>query len=276
MLVETARFWQDLGFYSEIKGGKFCIRGVTGPDEYTTVVDNNTYTNMMARENLTYAAVTVNCMKKEEPEKYWELVHNTKLKELEVDEWLAAASAMYLPYDTKKGIHPQDDTFLTLQKWDFTHTPPDKYPLLLHYHPLVIYRHQVVKQADVVLAMFLLGDEFSLEQKKRNFDFYDPITTGDSSLSVGIQSILAAEVGYIDKAAKYAAFSMLMDISDLGGNVKDGCHIAAMGATWMNLVYGFAGMRDSWASYPFTPMPRKVSNRSNSVCGYGVEYWKSL
>ena len=179
-------------------------------------------------------------------------------------------------YDTKKGIHPQDDTFLTLQKWDFTHTPPDKYPLLLHYHPLVIYRHQVVKQADVVLAMFLLGDEFSLEQKKRNFDFYDSITTGDSSLSVGIQSILAAEVGYIDKAAKYAAFSMLMDISDLGGNVKDGCHIAAMGATWMNLVYGFAGMRDSWASYPFTPMPRKVSNRSNSVCGYGVEYWKSL
>jgi alpha,alpha-trehalose phosphorylase len=253
MLVETARFWNDLGFYSEPKGGQFCIHGVTGPDEYTTVVDNNTYTNMMARENLYFAAVTVNRMKKEEPEKYRELVQNTDLKNSEIDEWLAASSAMHLVYDTEQGIHPQDDTFLTMQKWDFANTPPDKYPLLLHYHPLVIYRHQVVKQADVVLAMFLLGDEFSLEQKKRNFDFYDPITTGDSSLSVGIQSILASEVGYIEKAGKYAIYSVLMDISDLGGNVKDGCHIAAMGATWMIMVYGFAGMRDYQGLLSFSP-----------------------
>jgi alpha,alpha-trehalose phosphorylase len=253
MLVETARLWRDLGFYSEEKNGKFCINGVTGPDEYNTVVNNNTYTNLMARENLWFAARTIKKLQEQQPGLFIELMDKTGLNVAEIEAWQNAADKMYIPYDDKTGIHLQDDSFLEKEVWDFENTPFDKYPLLLHYHPLVIYRHRVIKQADIMLAMFLLGDEFSLEQKKRNFDYYDPLTTGDSSLSVGIQSILAFEVGYIEKALEYARYSVLMDLYDVGGNVADGCHIASMGATWMILVNGFAGMRDYDGQISFNP-----------------------
>lgn len=259
MLVETARLWRDLGFFSSEKDGKFCINGVTGPDEYTTVVNNNTFTNLMARENLRYAAETVTKLKENQPERLRELVDKTGLDLSEVEEWKRAAEQMYVPYDKEDRIHPQDDDFLDLEIWDFENTPLEKYPLLLFYHPLVIYRHQVIKQTDIVLAMFLLGKEFSLEQKKRNFDYYDPLTTGDSSLSVGIQSIVAAEIGYEEKAIEYARYSVLMDLADVGGNVKDGCHIASMGGTWMVVVYGFAGMRDYDGTLSFTPrLPQRL------------------
>ncbi|UCG13826.1 MAG: glycoside hydrolase family 65 protein [Deltaproteobacteria bacterium] len=253
MLVETARLWSDLGFYSERKGGKFCIHGVTGPDEYNTVVDNNTFTNLMARENLWYAAETVNWLAKEQPARLRELVDRTDLDLSEVGEWERAADLMYIPFDETRGINPQDDSFLEKEVWDFENTPADKYPLLLHHHPLVIYRHRVIKQADMVLAMFLLGDEFSLEQKKRNFDYYDKLTTGDSSLSVGIQSIIAAELGYMEKAREYSRYALLMDLADIGGNVSHGCHIASTGAVWMVCVYGFGGMRDYDGILSFNP-----------------------
>ena len=253
ILVETARLWLDLGFYSARQGGRFCIHGVTGPDEYTTVVNNNTYTNLMARENLRFAVETVTTMRDLYPEHYETLVHRTKLDFSEVGEWRRAADYMYVPYDAATGIHPQDDNFLDRKVWDLRQTPRDRFPLLLYHHPLVIYRHQVIKQADVVLAMFLLGDEFSRDQKKHNFDYYDPLTTGDSSLSACIQSVVAAEVGDVEKALKYARYAILMDLADVGGNVKDGCHIASMGGTWMVMVYGFAGMRDYDGRLSFFP-----------------------
>jgi alpha,alpha-trehalose phosphorylase len=253
VLVETARMWRDLGFYCENNAGKFSIAGVTGPDEYNTVVNNNVFTNLMARENLWYAAETIRRLLEERPEHFAALVHETGLSFSEVEEWEEAAEAMCLPFDDKAGIHLQDDEFLDKKPWDFENTPPESYPLLLHYHPLVIYRHRVIKQADVVLAMFLLGDEFTQEQKKRNFDFYDPLTTGDSSLSVCVQSIMSCEIGYLDKALDYARYAALMDLADVGGNVKDGLHIASMGGTWMAMVYGFAGFRDYEGRFSFQP-----------------------
>jgi alpha,alpha-trehalose phosphorylase len=129
----------------------------------------------------------------------------------------------------------------------------DKYPLLLFFHPLNIYRHQVIKQADVILAMFLLGHEFSLDAKKRNFEFYDPLTTGDSSLSSCIEAIIALEIGKFDKAVQYGRAALLMDLADIGGNVKDGCHIASMGGTWMVFAYGFGGLRDYDGKLSFRP-----------------------
>jgi len=171
MLVETARLWRDLGFYSEAKGGKFCINSVTGPDEYNTVVNNNAYTNLMARENLRYAVQTVESMGTTDPDAYSALVRKTTLEPLEVQAWANAAESMYVPYDETRNIIPQDDSFLDREPWDFKNTPREHYPLLLFYHPLNIYRKQVIKQADVVLAMFLLGDTFSREAKKRNFEF---------------------------------------------------------------------------------------------------------
>ncbi len=253
MLVETARLWADLGFFSEDRDGKFCINGVTGPDEYNAVVNNNAYTNLMARENLRYAAETVGRLREQQPGRYAALVHNTRLEDHEIDEWRRAADLMYVPYDDERGIHLQDDDFLSLEPWDFAGTPPEKYPLLLHYHPLVIYRHKVVKQADVVLAMFLLGNHFSSVQKRRNFEFYDPLTTGDSSLSVSIQSIIAWELGLHEMAYKYARYALLMDLADVGANVQHGCHIASMAGTWMALINGVAGMRDYNGRISFHP-----------------------
>ncbi len=261
MLVETARLWLDLGFFSERQEGRFCIHSVTGPDEYTTVVNNNAFTNLMARENLWYAAETVRFMRENFPEHYATLVHKTALLDSEPDDWQRAADRMFIPYDEQLGIHPQDDSFLDREVWDLKNTPRDKFPLLLYHHPLVIYRHQVIKQADVVLAMFLLGDEFTHEQKKRNFNYYDPLTTGDSSLSACIQAIVAAEIGDVEKALKYARYAVLMDLADVGGNVKDGCHIASMGGTWMVAVYGFAGMRDFDGRLSFDPRLPEMMRR---------------
>src|SRR5262249_29685811 len=200
MLVETARLWYDLGFFSTRKEGKFCLNGVTGPDEYKTVVNNNTYTNLMARENLRYAADTVERLRVQQAQALEALIQKMGLEASEVEDWRRAADNMYIPFDATTGIYPQDDSFLDREPWDFKNTPKDRYPLLLFYHPLNIYRHQVIKQADVLLAMFLLGHEFSLEAKKRNFEFYDPLTTGDSSLSSCIEAIVALEIGAFDKA----------------------------------------------------------------------------
>jgi alpha,alpha-trehalose phosphorylase len=176
---------------------------------------------------------------------------------------------MYVPYDEKLKIVPQDDGFLDEEPWDFQNTPPDHYPLLLFYHPLDIYRKQVIKQADVILAMFLLGDLFSLEDKKRNFEFYDPFTTGDSSLSSCVEAIIAAQTGDMDKAIRYGMAALLMDLADVGGNVKDGCHIASMGGTWMMLTYGFGGMRDNDGTLSFWP---RRAPQDNGILRFPLTY----
>jgi alpha,alpha-trehalose phosphorylase len=269
MLVETARLWVDLGFYSDAKGGKFCINGVTGPDEYNAVVNNDAYTNLMARENLHYATRVIESLRATEPDAYNALVHKTALEPSEVKAWLRAAENMYVPYDEKLKIIPQDDEFLDKERWDFRNTPADHYPLLLFYHPLNIYRKQVIKQADVILAMFLLGDVFPPETKKRNFDFYDPLTTGDSSLSSCVEAIIAAQIGDMEKAFRYGMAALLMDLADVGGNVQDGCHIASMGGTWMMLTYGFGGMRDNDGTLSFWP---RRAPEENAILRFPVTY----
>jgi len=269
MLVETARLWLDLGFYSDTKGRKFCINSVTGPDEYNTVVNNNAYTNLMVRENLRYAAQTVQSLRATNQEAYDVLANKTALDPSEIDAWARAAENMYMPYDEKLQIIPQDDSFLDREPWDFRNTPHDHYPLLLFYHPLNIYRKQVIKQADVILAMFLLGDTFSLESKKRNFEFYDPLTTGDSSLSSCVEAIIAAQIGNMEKALRYGVAALLMDLADVGGNVKDGCHIASMGGTWMMLTYGFGGMRDDDGTLSFWP---HRAPEDNAILRFPVTY----
>ena len=255
ILVDTARLWEDLGFYGTDE--KFHIHGVTGPDEYTTVVNDNTYTNLMARLNLNSAAATVRRLREERPDDYVALVHRVRLKPGEVESWERAAASMHVPFDEERRIHPQDDTFLDRERWDLNATPHDKFPLLLHYHPLVIYRHQVLKQADIVLAMFLLGNEFSEEQKRRNFEYYDPLTTGDSSLSACVQSIIAAEIGNHREALEYFQYAVLMDLGNVAGNASDGVHIASAAGVWSSLVFGFGGVRDFDGQLSFSPrLPR--------------------
>ena len=238
MLVETARMWEDLGFYGD--DGKFHIHGVTGPDEYTAVVNDNAYTNLMARLNLRYAASTVRRLRAEHPLAFAAL----GVDPAEADAWDRAADQMYVPHDEARGITPQDATFLDNEVWDLEATPAEKFPLMLHFHPLAIYRRQVLKQADVVMAMFMLGNEFAVDQKRRNFEYYDALTTGDSSLSASIQSIVAAEIGDDEAACRYFDFALLVDLCDVAGNVSDGAHVASAAGAWMAMVFGFGGVRD--------------------------------
>jgi alpha,alpha-trehalose phosphorylase len=251
LLVETARMWADLGFYAE--DGRFHIHNVTGPDEYTAVVNDNTYTNLVARLNLNYAAASVRAMQADQPAAHQALLAELQLRDEELEAWERAAAAMYVPYDERRGIHPQDANFLELERWDLEGTPPDHFPLLMHYHPLVIYRHQVIKQADVVLAMFLLGNEFSLQHKRANFDYYDALTTGDSSLSACIQSIVAAEIGKHQTALEYFRSALLMDLADVSGNMTDGVHVASAAGVWQALVFGFGGVREYDGELSITP-----------------------
>jgi alpha,alpha-trehalose phosphorylase len=253
ILVELARLFADLGFYDEDNPPAFHIHGVTGPDEYTAVVDDNVYTNVMARFTLRFAADVTTRLRSEDPEAHRSLVAATGLVDDEVTEWTHAADSMCVLYDAELGINPQDDAFLGHEAWDWEGTPDDKYPLLLNFHPLVIYRHQVLKQADVVLATFLRGDEFGPDLQRRNFDYYDPISTGDSSLSACVQSIMAAEVGHADLAMRYFRESLYLDIANTHGNTVDGAHLANVGGVWACLVHGFAGVRDSGTHVRIAP-----------------------
>lgn len=252
ILVETARLWEDLGFYGG--DGRFHVHGVTGPDEYTTVVNDNAYTNLMARQNLSYAAATVRRLRDERPGDYAALVHEVALQPGEPEAWERAAQAMYVPFDAARGIHPQDDTFLSREVWDLASTPPENFPLLLHYHPLVIYRYQVIKQADIVLAMYLLGDEFPPDQKRRDYEYYEPLTTGDSSLSACVQAIIAAETGNERQAVGHFRHALFIDLADIDGDeTSDGVHIASAAGVWSALVFGFGGVRDWRGQLSFEP-----------------------
>ena len=256
--VETARLWATLGFWRSIDGlegmgEEFHIHGVTGPDEYTTVVNDNLFTNVMARFNLRFAARTVREMATDDPEAYQRMVDRLGLDPSEADGWERAGEAMHIPFSPALGIHPQDAIFLEREVWDLEHTPADQRPLLLHFHPLVIYRYQVLKQADVVLALYLQGNHFSAEDKLADFEYYDPLTTGDSTLSAVVQAILAAEVGYQDLALDYFTQSLFVDLADLHGNTSDGVHVASAGGVWNALIAGFGGMRDHFGELTFDP-----------------------
>ena len=263
LLVETARMWEELGFWRRRNGHppSFHIHGVTGPDEYTTVVNNNLFTNVMARFNLERAALVIERMRVEQPTEYDRLARQLDLDPAEPEQWQRCADGMTIPFDEGLGIHPQDDFFLDREVWDLSRTPDELTPLLLHYHPLVIYRFQVLKQADVVLAMYLQGDRFTPEEKRANFEYYDPITTGDSTLSAVVQSIVASEVGYHEAAMDYFRQAVFVDLGDLHGNTVDGMHVASLGGVWSALTFGFAGMNDRNGRLSFAPrLPKEWSH----------------
>jgi alpha,alpha-trehalose phosphorylase len=243
LLVETARLWRSLGQHDAF--GRFRIEGVTGPDEYSAVKDNNVYTNLMAQHNLAAAADLA--------EKLEDEARKLGVSTEEAASWRDAAEDMYLPYDERLKVHPQHDGFTSYARWDFEATPEDHYPLLLHYPYFQLYRKQVVKQADVVLAMQLRPDVFTPEQKRRNFDYYEAITVRDSSLSPCTQAVMAAEVGHLDLAYDYLAEAAFMDLEDREHNTKDGLHIASLAGAWTALVSGFGGMRAADGQLCFAP-----------------------
>jgi alpha,alpha-trehalose phosphorylase len=243
LLVETARLWASLGHHDA--EGCFRIDGVTGPDEYTALVDNNAFTNLMAARNLRTAAdVAVRA-----PGRANEL----GVKDAEVQAWRDAADAIVVVFDSELGITSQSAGFTRYRRWNFTATPAESYPLLLHYPYYLLYSSQVVKQADLVLALYLCGDAFDFEQKCRDFRYYESITVRDSSLSASIQAVVAAEVGHLDLAYDYFREAALVDLRDLSGNTEEGVHLASLAGAWLTAVAGFGGMRDHRGSLAFAP-----------------------
>ncbi|HME49955.1 glycoside hydrolase family 65 protein [Mycobacterium sp.] len=233
LLVHTARLWRSLGHHDS--AGRFRVDGVTGPDEYSALADNNVYTNLMAQQNLSAAAQVAT--------RFPDRARALGVDEEETAAWRDAADALYLPYDEALGVHPQADNFTKHQEWDFAHTRGDQYPLLLHFPYFNLYRRQVVKQADLVLAMHLRADAFTDDQKARNFDYYERITVRDSSLSACTQSVIAAEVGHLGLAYDYLGEAALMDLDNLEHNTRDGVHIASLAGTWIALIAGLGGLR---------------------------------
>jgi alpha,alpha-trehalose phosphorylase len=243
LLVETARLWRSLGHHDP--RGRFRIDGVTGPDEYSAIADNNVYTNLAAQANLIAAADAV----ARHPRHAAPLGADFE----EAAAWRDAARDMVIPWDDSLGVHPQSEGFTSHQTWDFDGTPPDNYPLLLHYPYFDLYRKQVTKQADLVLALHWRGDAFTPEQKARDFAYYEALTVRDSSLSACTQAVIAAEVGHLELAYDYFGEAALMDLHDLARNTRDGIHIASLAGAWLVAVAGFGGMRDHGGVLTFDP-----------------------
>ncbi len=257
LLVETARLWQSLGYPGA--DGRFHIDGVTGPDEYSAIVDDNTYTNLMAARNLSYAADAA----RRWPDQAAEL----EVTEAELEAWQAAADTIAIPYDAERDIPEQDRGYHRHQVWDFAASAAsDGYPLLLRSPYFQIYRKQVVKQADLVLALHWCGDSFSPAEKAAAFGYYEQITVRDSSLSACSQAVVAAEVGHLELAHAYLGEAALMDLRDLEHNTRDGVHVASLAGAWIALVCGFGGLRDHGGRLSFAPrLPEAISRMAFAV-----------
>ncbi|MFD7133017.1 glycoside hydrolase family 65 protein [Streptomyces sp. NPDC059894] len=256
LLVETARLWRSLGHHDA--HGVFHIDGVTGPDEYSAVADDNLYTNLMARQNLLAAADIV--------ERHPERAAALGVDPEESASWRDAAQAVAVPYNDELGVHEQHAGFTRYQRWDFAGTRPDQYPLMLHFPYFDLYRKQVVKQADLVLAMYTCGGFFDEEQIARNFAYYEPLTVRDSSLSACCQAVVAARAGHLGLAYDYTVEAALMDLADLEHNTRDGLHIASLAGTWTALVAGFGGLRRDGDRLGFAPrLPERFGRLAFSL-----------
>ncbi|WP_317913896.1 glycoside hydrolase family 65 protein [Carnobacterium maltaromaticum] len=277
IMIETARFWVEFGSYIPAKNNQFCLNGVTGPDEYTALVNNNFYTNLMAQKNLVNAAKIYTGFSLSHPVEIEKLIEKLAITPDEFKVWQKAGEKMYLPFDEEHQLTMQDDSAFNKDVWNFNETPKEKYPLLLHFHPLTIYRYQVNKQADTVLAELLFPNEFTNEQKIRDFDYYEKITTHDSSLSRSIFGMMASEIGRSNEAYHYFMDTALMDLKDGQGNTDDGIHAANMGGSWLSLVYGFAGLKMVEGKLSFEPrVPKKWSKLAFSLFYLGSQFKVTL
>ncbi|NBJ03260.1 glycoside hydrolase family 65 protein [Lachnospiraceae bacterium] len=254
ILIETARVWADVGSFAECKGGRYCICSVTGPDEYNVLVDNNFYTNLMARENLRDAKGAVEYLARYDREALARLEKKLEFSEAELKLWQRIIDHMYFPYDEARQVYPLDDGFMMRRPWDESRIPEEKRAWLYeNYHPLFIMRHRMSKQADAILGMYLHSHLFTQEELKRNYDFYQEVTLHHSSLSTCIFGIVACDIGYYDEAYRYFSQSARMDLDDYHHNFYAGIHGANMAGTWQAIVNGFAGMRCQESRLTFSP-----------------------
>jgi len=262
VIIETARLWLDLGNYDH--EGRFVINGVTGPDAYSTIVNNNYYTNAMAKWHLLEVGKLLRALDDYNKDVHHSLIHRLKLSQRERKAMVHAAKAMYLPYSQVLGVDLQDDSFEQKAPWDFVNTPLNSFPLSNHYHILTLYRHKVLKQADTILAHLFL-DNRSLAIMLKTYEYYEPYTTHDSSLSYCVHSIMASRVGKRNQALKYLMRAIDLDTEDRHNDTKEGLHMGNVGGVYMSMIYGYGGLRTidekisirptvplGWSGYGFT------------------------
>lgn len=243
ILAETARLWASLGRWDA--HGAFHIDGVTGPDEYSALMNDNVYTNLLAQRNLRGAAAAAR--------RHPDVARLFGVEDEEIGTWERTAAAMSIPFDHARGVHPQAAGYTELERWDFDATRPDQYLLQEHFPYFDLYRRQVIKQADLVLALYFAHEAFTPEEKARAFAYYEALTVRDSSLSAAAQAVIAAEVGHLDLALDYVAEVATLDLDDLHGNTEQGLHIAALAGVWTALAAGFGGMRETEVGLRFSP-----------------------
>lgn len=251
MLFETARIWFDIGQFDDARDGAFCIYGVTGPDEYTSLVNNDFYTNAVARLHLSYAAEVAEWLSQTNSEHYARLVADLGLADEEIAQWTEAAAKMWLPVDPARSINPQDDGFLTKPPFNAGPLRVAGRPLLLDHHPMTLFRHQVCKQGDVIqaLAMGLVDQPLTLSV--RNYAYYEPITTHDSTLSAPAFAIVAAQIGAFADARRFLDETAFVDLYNLHHNTSHGLHMAALAGSWLAVAQGWAGLRVQGAELHF-------------------------
>lgn len=267
ILIETARVWADVGSFAKCRDGKYCICSVTGPDEYNVLVDNNFYTNLMARENLRDALNAVTYLRDNDPACLEGLKDRLDFSEEETGLWLKIIENMYFPYDEERQVYPLDDGFMMRRPWDESRIPPEKRAWLYeNYHPLFIMRHRMSKQADAILGMYLHSNLFTEEEIRRNYNFYQEVTLHHSSLSTCIFGIVACDIGYYEEAYRYFSDSARMDLDDYHNNFYAGIHAANMAGTWQAIVNGFAGLRCHGSELHFKPaLPPKWEKYSFKI-----------
>ena len=278
VLIETARFWADRASWIPQRNGYGILR-VTGPDEYQQLINNNYYTNYMAKEALEYAINAIALMQKEAPGQLEKIIDKTAFDNYEITKWKDVSDKMMLPYDDEYGVFVQDDMFLSLEPKSREELDRERdIPAEEKWTIDKFLKYDLIKQPDVLLTMFLFGNRFSAEQKKRNFKFYEQRTVHGSSLSPSIHSILASEVGRFNMAYEYYLWASRLDLDNYNTNADQGLHISAMSGTWLNVVHGFGGMEingeplafnpvipDEWDSYSFR------INYRNSVIRVSVD-----
>ena len=257
MLVEIARFFSSRGQFNHDET-KFGYYGVMGPDEFQMMVNHNTYTNLLAKTSMEYMIEVYETFGKDP--KIKEVVKNLNLKEFEVEMMRKQCTRMYLPFDEKTKIYEQHEGFHDLPHIDIHSIPVTEFPLYANWSYDRIYRNDMIKQPDVLMFMFLYSTRFDLETKKANYDYYEPKTIHESSLSPSIHSIFASELGYKKEALDFFGFATRMDLDDYNRNAKEGLHITSIAAAWVNIVYGFGGLRSDGKMIkmsPYCPEPWK-------------------
>lgn len=259
VLVETARLWASLGHWDA--EGVFHIDGVTGPDEYSAIVDDNTFTNLAAQRNLRGAA--------ELAQRHDAVARALEVTDDEVAGWVLAADRMAIPFDPVRRVHQQYAGSTDRERWDFASTAADQYPLQEHFPYFDVYRKQVVKQADLVLALQFAHESFSDEETARAFAYFEELTVRDSSLSAAPQAVIAARTGHLDLALDYLREAAAVDIADVRGDVADGLHLAALAGVWTAVVSGFGGMKEGAGGWAFSP--RVVSPMTKLSFGVRVD-----